>query len=454
MKVLKFGGTSVGSASRIRAVAKLVSHIEGRKIVVLSAMSKTTDTLVALAEAISNAHWEQAKEIYLSLKERYRLVIEELFEEGGIRILAYTAIKPAFEELERQTKNESFTRNDERIILSKGEEISVQLMLLTLRYYEGNSAEHLRSLSFMKIDHDSQPDTSYIQQHLRPLVEAFPSPDQLFLAEGYICINAFGEVDNLRRGGSDYTATLIGEAIEADEIQIWTDIDGLHDNDPRVVNVTRPVRRLHFGEASELAHFGAKILHPACIEPARRGKIPVKLLNTMEPEARGTTISSETGTTTVKAISAKDGVSVVSLSPQPAFNTTPSLEETIRVATELLEEHHLRADLVSSNGRSYMIALEESEELDSFIVQLKKKFKVDVQYGITLLAVVGDMGWENIGFETRILEALDDLPLRLISYGSSRYSLILGVASEDKSKALNALSRHLFKHLKLSLELE
>lgn len=455
MKVLKFGGTSVGSANRIREVARLVSHVEGRRIVVLSAMSGTTDTLVALCEEISNGKWQQAQDRLETLKDKYWAVVDELFDEAGIRELAKTAISPAFAELKSQTTNENFTRNDEKVILSKGEIVTVQLLLLVLRYYEGNAAEHLRSLSFMKIDHDNQPDTEYIQRHLRPLVDSFPDSQQLFVAEGYICTNAFGEVDNLRRGGSDYTATLIGEAVEAEEIQIWTDIDGLHDNDPRVVNVTRPVRRLHFGEAAELAHFGAKILHPACIEPARRGGIPVKLLNTLEPEARGTTISSETGKATVKAISAKDGISVLTLSPLLSLNnTTPALENTILTATQLLEEYHFRADLVSSNGSSYMIALEESDELSDFIASLKKRLRVEVQHGISILAVVGDMGWENIGFEARILEALEDLPLRLVSYGSSRYSLVLAVATEDKEKALNALSRHLFKHLKLSLELE
>lgn len=454
MKVLKFGGTSVGSATRIREVARLVSQVEGRRIVVLSAMSGTTDTLVSLCEDISNGSWQKAEDTLAALQAKYWNVVDDLFEEESIRELAKTAIKPAFSELQSQTRNENFTKNDEKVILSKGEIATVQLLLLTLSYYEGCTAEHLRSLSFMKIDHDSLPDTEYIQRHLRPLVDSFPDSNQLFVAEGYICVNAFGEVDNLRRGGSDYTATLIGEAVEAEEIQIWTDIDGLHDNDPRIVNVTRPVRRLHFGEAAELAHFGAKILHPACIEPARRGGIPVKLLNTLDPEARGTTISSETGTTTVKAISAKDGVSVLTLSPHFSLNSTPSLEDTILVTTRLLEEYHLRADLVSSNGSSYLIAIEESDELDDFISNLKKRVRVEVQHGLSILAVVGDMSWENIGFETRILEALEDLPLRLVSYGSSRYSLVIAVATEDKGKALNALSRHLFKHLKLSLELE
>lgn len=453
MKVLKFGGTSVGSPERIRAVAHLVSKIKGRRIVVLSAMSGTTDALVALSKLIAEGNFEAAKVALEVLRNRYITVIEELFKEKEIRLLAQTVLKPVFAELEAQTQNEAFTLNDEKRILSKGEIISVQLMLLTLHHYECNAAEHLRSLSFMRIDHDSEPDTGYIQKHIRPLIESYPDSEQLFIAEGYICINSFGEIDNLRRGGSDYTATLIGEAVDAEEIQIWTDIDGLHDNDPRVVNVTRPVRRLHFGEASELAHFGAKILHPACIEPARRGGIPVKLLNTMEPEARGTTISAETGATTVKAISAKDGITVLTLSPHFIMNATPSLEETILAATQLLREFHLKADMVSSNGTSYLIALEECNVLDSFIEKLKKTFHVQVQHGISILAVVGDMNWQNIGFETRILEALDDVPLRLISYGSSPYSLIVAIDSHDKAKALNDLSQHLFKHLKLSTEL-
>lgn len=454
MKVLKFGGTSVGSAERIRSVARLVRRVKGRKIVVLSAMSGTTDSLVQLGKLVATAQWQQAEEYLTTMREKYDCVVNELFSDNSLREKAKSLLIPIFEDLQQQVHNEAYTRNDERVILSKGEIMSVQLMLLTLSTYENITPLHLPSLSFMRIDHDNQPDSAYIREHITPLLENCQDPDQLFVAEGYICLNAFGEVDNLRRGGSDYTATLIGEATDAEEIQIWTDIDGLHDNDPRIVNVTRPVRRLHFGEAAELAHFGAKILHPACIEPARRGGIPVKLLNTLEPEARGTTISAETGTTTVKAISAKDSVAVLTIYPQLLLNAPPSLEDTIITVSRLMQEYRLKADLVSSNGRDYMIAVEESEDLNDFITALKKKVRVEVQYGITILAVVGDMGWHNVGFETRVLEALDDLPIRLIAYGSSRFSMIVAVLSEDKNKALNELSRHLFKHLKLSPELE
>lgn len=454
MKVLKFGGTSVGNAERIRSVAKLVSALKGRKIVVLSAMSGTTNSLVELSNLIRLAEWEKATAKVEHLYSQYQRVLEELFDQEETRHKATHAIKGAFEILKKQATNEAFTQNDEKLILSQGELISVQLMLHTLRYHEGNEARHLPSLGFMRTDHSSLPDTAYIQEHLKPLLEASNDPEQLFVAEGFICINAFGEVDNLQRGGSDYTATLIAEACEADEIQIWTDIDGLHDNDPRVVNVTRPVRRLHFGEAAELAHFGAKILHPACIEPARRASIPVKLLNTLEPDAKGTTISSETGTTPVKAISAKDSISVLTLAPLPLNNRPPSLEETILTATELMMKYQLKADLVSSNGRNYLVALEESEALDAFASDLKESHNVTIQHGFSILAVVGDMGWHNVGFETRVLEALDDHAIRLIAYGSSRFSMVVVIATEEKEHALNALSRHLFKHLKLSLELE
>lgn len=453
MVVLKFGGTSVGSAQRIRAVAQLITSISGRKVVVLSAMSGTTDTLVALTQLLYQGKWGEAAEVVEALRKRYQTVIEELFEDKDTQAQARIALHPIFEELKTQTHNEAFTVNDEKRIVSKGEIMSVQLMLLAVRCHENIVATHLNALAFMKIDHEGDPAPAYIKEHLRPLLEANQSHEQLFIAEGYICVNAFGEIDNLRRGGSDYSATLIGEAAGAAEIQIWTDIDGLHNSDPRIVNITSPVRRLHFGEAAELAHFGAKILHPACIEPARRANITVRLLYTLDPQARGTTISGETGKAIVKAVSAKDGISILTIHPRPVINTTPSLTDTILAVTQLMSKHSIKADLLSSNGQSYLIAVESGSTLVAFVTDLEEFASVDIQDDMTILAVVGDMGWERVGFETMILEALDDIPLRLISYGSSKYSLVLAVTSEDKKRAMIALSDHLFRHLSLSLEI-
>ncbi len=451
MIVLKFGGTSVGSAQRIRAVAHLVSAISGRKIITLSAMSGTTDALAQLAHLIVEAEREKAKEAVSALENRYRSVLEELFDSPTIQKEVWKALTPIFVELGEQTENEAFTLNDEKRILSRGEIISTTLMRYTLREYEKVQAIHLDALSFMRINHNGEPDPEYIESHLKPLLDqGTQAPDALYLTEGYICINAFGEIDNLRRGGSDYTATLIGEAAHADEIQIWTDIDGLHNNDPRVVNVTSPVRRLHFGEAAELAHFGAKILHPTCIEPARRANIPVRLLNTLDPQAPGTLISCETSRDMVKAVSAKDGIALLTIRRHPHISGGSSLTDYIVAITQLIAKHNIRMDLLTTTGDSYLIAVEDCPEVLAFMKEAEEWGDILYQQNMTILAVVGDMGWDRMGFESRILDAINDIPIRMISYGSSNYSLVLVVGSIDKKRAMIALSDHLFANINLA----
>nr|WP_315561567.1 aspartate kinase [Porphyromonas endodontalis] len=351
--------------------------------------------------------------------------------------------------MQSQTHNEAFTQNDEKRILSRGEIISTTLMAFTLREYENLNAVHLDALSFMRINHNGEPEPQHIEKHLTPLLTAAPDPNALFLTEGYICINAFGEIDNLRRGGSDYTATLVGEAAHAEAIEIWTDIDGLHNNDPRVVNVTSPVRRLHFGEAAELAHFGSKILHPTCIEPARRANIPIRLLNTLDPQAPGTLISCETSRDMVKAVSAKDGISLLILRRHPHIKSGSPLSDYVIAITQLIAKHNLCVDLLTTMGDSYLIAVEEAPEVAQFAEEAKEWGSVLYQKDMTIVAVVGDMGWDRMGFESRILDAIDDIPIRMISYGSSNYSLVLVVGTVDKKRAMIALSDHLFANINL-----
>lgn len=447
MIVLKFGGTSVGSAQRIRSVAHLVASVTGRKIIVLSAMSGTTDTLVRISSLVREGKWDEADDVVRSLETRYHNVVEELFEESDLRNEVIASLSPIFVSLQAQTHNEAFTQNDEKFILSRGEIMSTTLMSYTLQRYEQVKACHLDALSFMRINHNGEPDPIYIKEHLSPLLAAEMGEETLFLTEGYICINAFGEIDNLRRGGSDYTATLIGEAAEASEIQIWTDIDGLHNNDPRIVNVTSPVRKLHFGEAADAAHFGAKILHPACIEPARRANIPVHLLYTLDPQAPGTVISCETSRDMVKAVSAKDGIALLTIRRHLRLNGGPSMTECITAISELLAKHKIVTDLITTMGDSYLVAVEDCPEIALFCEEATEWSDVLYQKDMTILAVVGDMSWERMGFEVRILEAVDDIPIRMISYGSSNYSMVLVVATDDKRRAMIALSDHLFSNI-------
>lgn len=450
MKILKFGGTSVGSAQRIRSVASIVASIPGRKVLVLSAMSGTTDTLVEIGALLLRGKQSEAAALVDKLRERYlQIVVKELFKEEDLRTQARLALLPILDDLRAQTLNESFTSNDEKRILSRGEMMSTTLMALALQHYEKVVPTRLNALSFMRIDHEGRPDTTYISSHLRPLIEANQGEDTLFLTEGYISVNAFGEIDNLRRGGSDYTATLIGEAICADEVQIWTDIDGLHNNDPRIVNVTSPVRRLNFGEAAELARFGAKILHPACIEPARRGNIPVKLLYTLDPLAPGTVISSETSTEMIKAVSAKDGMCVITLSQKMTISGAPSVSETLIKISDLLEKYHLVVDIMTHSGDTFVLVVEDHADMAYFCEEAQELLQVHCQRDMTILAVVGDMGWQRMGFEAQVLTAVDYIPIRMIAYGSSNYGIDLVIATEDKNRAMIALSDHLFSKIRV-----
>ncbi len=447
MIILKFGGTSVGSAQRIRSVAHLTAQVQGRKILTLSAMSGTTDTLVKISTLLKKAEYTLAKDVIFNLEKRYKNVIEELFEKKSLQNKVLREIQPIFNDLKTQSSNEAFTLNDEKFILSRGEILSTTLMQYTLLEYENIKAKKLNALTFMRINHKSEPDPVYIKEHLLPLIDEDKDENTLFLTEGYICTNAFGEIDNLRRGGSDYTATLIGEATQAKEVQIWTDIDGLHNNDPRIVNITSPVRQLYFGEAADAAHFGAKILHPACIEPARRSNIPVRLLYTLDPKAQGTHISSEISRDMVKVVSAKDQISLITLKRHLRINGGPSMPECIATIAELLSKYNIETDVFTNMGDNYLIAVEETPSLFLFCKEAEEYFEVLYQQNMTIIAVVGNMGWERMGFEVRILEAVDDIPIRAISYGCSNYSLVLVVAQEDKRRAMIALSDHLFSNL-------
>ena len=284
MKVMKFGGTSVGSAARMQAVAGLVRK-EGRTLVVLSAMSGTTNSLVEISGYLYNRNADGARDVIGRLENKYLKTIRELYAKEETQKEAEQFIRQTFEGITGATR-EVFGQQQEKLILAQGELMSTRMMELYLRE-QGVEVLLIPALEFMRTDAQGEPDQDYISAHLKPFLQ---KKAQVYLTQGFICRNAHGEVDNLQRGGSDYTASLVGAAIGAEEIQIWTDIDGMHDNDPRIVEKTSAVRHLHFEEAAELAYFGAKILHPTCIQPAKFANVPVRLKNTMEPDAPGTLI--------------------------------------------------------------------------------------------------------------------------------------------------------------------
>ena len=424
MKVMKFGGTSVGSAQRMKHVADLVSR-GGRNLVVLSAMSGTTNTLVEISDYLFNRNVEGARETIDRLASKYRGVIGELYATAEARDKAQQYADGVFDYIKTFTKK-LFTQVESKIIIGQGELLSTHMMAFYLEE-KGVAVQLLPALEFMKIDAQGEPDTEYIRTKLGALLEKYPKAP-LYLTQGFICRNTHDEIDNLQRGGSDYTASLVGAAIGAEEIQIWTDIDGMHNNDPRIVDHTAAVRHLHFEEAAELGYFGAKILHPTCIQPAKFAGIPVLLLNTMEPDAPGTLIDNVPETGTIKAIAAKDNITAIRIKSSRMLLAHGFLRKVF----EIFESWQTSIDMICTSEVGVSMSL-------------KKYGTVGVDLDMCIICVVGDMDWENVGFESRAMEAMKDIPVRMISYGGSNYNISFLVKGEDKARALRSLSKCLFE---------
>lgn len=436
MKVLKFGGTSVGSAQRIKDVAKLICD-GTQKIVVLSAMSGTTNSLVEISDYLYKKNPDGANDITNKLLLKYTDVINNLYSTQEYKDEAKKLVQKHFDYI-RSFVKDLFTLFEEKEILAQGELISTGMMNLYLNE-QGVRSVLIPALDYMRTDKNAEPDPVYIKEKLQALL-AQNKDAELYITQGFICRNAYGEIDNLQRGGSDYTASLIGAAVQADEIQIWTDIDGMHNNDPRLVEKTSPVRQLHFEEAAELAYFGAKILHPTCILPAKQNNIPVRLLNTMEPNAPGTTISNETEKGKIKAVAAKDNITAIKIKSTRMLLATGFLRKIF----ETFEKHKTPIDVVTTSEVGVSITIDNCTNLQRIIEDLKQYGTITVDQDLVIVCVVGDMEWENLGFEAKIVSALKDIPVRMISYGGSNYNVSLLVRASDKQKALQALSDHLF----------
>ena len=437
MKVMKFGGTSVGSAQRIINVARLISS-RGRNIVVLSAMSGTTNTLVEISDYLRRGNNAAAKETLNALAAKYAGVIDELFSTPEFTAKATEAINRSIDFIRSINSGSSFTSLDEKEILAQGELMSTALMYNYLSE-QGIAAALLPALDFMRTDRNGEPDTEYIREKFSQAVAAHPEA-QIIITQGFICRNAFNEVDNLQRGGSDYTASLLGAAIHADEIEIWTDIDGMHNNDPRFVENTAPVHQLHFEEAAELAYFGAKILHPTCVLPAKLNNIPVRLLNTMDPQAEGTLIFNSGATHTIKAVAAKDNITAIKIKSGRMLLAYGFLRKVF----EIFETYRTAIDMVVTSEVGVSVTIDDTSRLQSILDELKKFGTVTVDKDMVIICVVGDLEWQNRGFEAEVVNALKDIPVRMISYGGSNYNISLLVRKSDKVRALNMLSEHLF----------
>ena len=436
MKVLKFGGTSVGSPVRMKKLLDIINPNE-RQIVVLSAVSGTTNNLVEIAQAYLEGDKAKAAGLIQNLRQKYEIFINELFSAPEFLEQGKEVIDHHFGLL-TNLSNDLFTSIEEKLILAQGELISTTLYHIYLKEI-GVPSVLLAALDFMKIDEDNEPIVDHITEHIEPLLSAHPDIN-LFITQGYICRNAFGEVDNLRRGGSDYTASLIGAAIRSEEVQIWTDIDGMHNNDPRIVNGTKPIAQLSFDEAAELAYFGAKILHPQSVFPAQKYKIPVRLLNTMDPKAPGTLITNDSEKDKIKSIAAKDGITAIKVQSSRMLLAHGFLRRLF----EVFERYKTSIDLITTSEVAVSLTIDDTTYLDQIIQELNSFGSVDIDKDQTIICVVGDFGAEKHGYAARVLEALKHIPLRMISYGGSDHNLSLLLNTADKTEALRSLHNRLF----------
>lgn len=437
MKVMKFGGTSVGTPQRMKDVTSLVTKSGEQVFVVLSAMSGTTNSLVEISDYLYKKNPDGANEVINNLEQKYLRHVEELFSTDEWKQTTREFLQGEFEYLRSFTK-ELFTSFEEKSIVAQGEIMSTNMVTNYMKE-QGINAVLLNALDFMRTDKNSEPDPVYIKEKLHNVLQKNEEA-QIYITQGFICRNAYGEIDNLQRGGSDYTASLIGAAVNASEIQIWTDIDGMHNNDPRVVDKTEPVHQLHFEEAAELAYFGAKILHPTCVQPAKYAGIPVRLLNTMDPDAEGTTISNATEYGKIKAVAAKDNIIAIKIKSSRMLLATGFLRKVF----EIFESYQTPIDMVCTSEVGVSMSIDNSAHLGEIVDELKKYGTVTVDTGMCVICVVGDLDWSNIGFETRVMDAMKDIPVRMISYGGSNYNISFLIKEEDKRRALQSLSDNLF----------
>lgn len=436
MKVMKFGGTSVGSAQRMKNMVGLVAAA-GNVTVVLSAMSGTTNSLISISQSIKDGEAANAAKQIDDLEKKYIQTAKELLNDKSLLEDALEYVSRVFGELRGYVKA-PFTVKEEKEVVAYGEKLSTNLVALYMKE-KGLNAVLLDATEFMRITPDGEPDQEYIKENVNAVLARNPEVD-IYLTQGFICRNHLGEIDNLQRGGSDYTASLIGAAIAADEIQIWTDIDGMHNNDPRFVEGTSPVGELHFEEAAELAYFGAKILHPTCVLPAKYANIPVRLLNTMQPEAPGTVIFNAKPTHTIKAVAAKDNITAIKIKSSHMLLAYGFLRKVF----EIFEKYQTPIDMITTSEVGVSVTIDNERNLKPILAELEEYGEVSVDRDMVIVCVVGDLEWQNRGFEAEVVNALKEIPVRMISYGGSNYNISLLIRKEDKIRSLQLLSQHLF----------
>lgn len=436
MKIFKFGGTSVGSPERFRALIPIIDDND-QKIIVLSAMSGTTNSLVGISDLFSSGRKEEAIGMTESLRQKYHEVADSLFSSSTWSQQAHDLINEHFDYTVRLFTHE-FSRHNEKRILARGELISSALLHFLLSE-TGIPSALVPALGFMRIDKDGEPDYFYIRENLKRELSTLKD-EKIIITQGFICRNAYGETDNLRRGGSDYSATIIGAALEVDEVQIWTDISGFHNNDPRFVKGTRVIRRLSFDEAAELAYFGAKILHPSSVNPARLKNIPVRLKNTMDPADEGTLITSQSDYEDYKAVAAKDGITVIRVRSDRMLMAYGFMRRVF----EIFEAYKTPIDMITTSEVSVSLTIDDPASIDDIVATLDTLGDVEVEHDQSIICVVGDFRPGRVGSAPEIFEALNYIPVKMISYGGSDNSVSILINTSDKITALNALSKYLF----------
>lgn len=436
MKVLKFGGTSVGKPERMHSVAKLISD-NAQKMVVLSAVSGTTNALVDISDKLSKGNKAEGLKAIEALINPYYEFVDKLYSTPAGKAKGNEIIQSHNEFLKSKAEK-SFGEKETKEFLAEGELISTQLFQEYL-VEQGYNSVLLPALEFMKTGQDSEPVLSYIEEKLGAYIKKTPNA-HLYITQGYICRNADGETDNLKRGGSDYTATLVGAALRMEEIQIWTDIDGMHNNDPRIVKKTFPIPEISFDEAAELAYFGAKILHPTCIRPAHERKVPVRLLNTMQPEQKGTVITGKPSDREITAIAAKDNITAIKIKSSRMLLAHGFLRKVF----EVFEKYKTSVDMITTSEVAVSLTIDDDKNLDKIIVELKEFSIVEVEKNQTIVCIVGSFGQDKIGAGKRVFLSLENIPLRMISYGGSENNISVLIKGEHRNEALNALNEGLF----------
>jgi aspartate kinase len=440
MQVWKFGGTSVGKPERMHSIRNLITEDSGRKIVVLSALSGTTNSLISVGESLKENNDVEAIEKIDMLNAHYQSFIKELYKTESGYTKGKSIVDNEFNFIRSLVNIKPFTLKQEKEIVAEGELLSTQMFEAYLQE-EGVGSALLPALDFMLIDADNEPVLSFTEEKLTAMFSQLDDK-QIFITQGFICRNPRGEVDNLKRGGSDYTASLIGGAIRAEEIQIWTDIDGMHNNDPRIVKRTFPVRELTFEEAAELAYFGAKILHPSTITPAKMRGVPVRLKNTMEPNAYGTLIADKSTDSEIKAIAAKDGITAIYIHSTRMLNAYGFMRKVF----EVFENFKTPVDMITTSEVSIAVTIDNAENLDKITAVLGQFAELEEHdRNQSIICIVGNFMADKAGIALKVMNAMRDIPIRMIAYGASEHNISLLVDTKHKNEALNALNEGLFK---------